>query len=140
MLDWLQQHHTLIRILGIASIVMFVGSLLLIPVLISLLPQDYFSKEKPIESKWSPQYHSFRLPLRIFKNIIGLLFILAGIAMLVLPGQGLLTILLGLITMDLPGKRKLILWIVRKPKVFNVINWIRRKSNHPEMDAVEEME
>ena len=138
MFDWLYLHHDLIKILGIVSIVMFIGSLILLPVLISFLPQDYFAKETPLESKWSGKYRLFRLPLRILKNLLGVVFVLAGIAMLVLPGQGLLTVLLGLITMDLPGKRKLILWLVRKPKVFNAINWIRRKSNHPEMDAVEE--
>lgn len=137
MLDWLHQHHSLMKILGIVSIVMFLGSLILLPVLISILPQDYFVKETPLESKWSQKYRPFRLPLRIIKNLFGLMLILVGIAMLVLPGQGLLTILLSLIMLDLPKKRKLILWIVRRPKVFHAINWIRRKSNHPEMDSID---
>jgi hypothetical protein len=69
--------------------------------------------------------------LQILKNILGALFVLAGVAMLVLPGQGILTILIGLSLTDFPGKRDLELKLIKKPSVYKAINWMRRKYKKP---------
>ncbi|WP_290538524.1 S-methyl-5-thioribose-1-phosphate isomerase [Alcanivorax sp.] len=53
--------------------------------------------------------------------------LVAGILMLVLPGQGLLTILIALMASTFPGKYRLERAIMRRPGVFRAANWIRRK-------------
>ena len=67
----------------------------------------------------------------VLKNIIGVIFILAGLAMLVLPGQGVLTILLGIMLMNFPGKSALELHIVQQPTVLRAINWMRQRAHRP---------
>ena len=73
----------------------------------------------------------------VFKNILGVLFILAGIAMLVLPGQGVLTILIGISFIDFPGKRKLEIEIIQKEPVQKAVNWIREKAGKEPPDSHE---
>ena len=63
----------------------------------------------------------------ILKNTVGALLLVVGIAMLVLPGQGILTILMGLMLSDVPGKRRLELWLVKRPPVLRALNWMREK-------------
>ena len=57
--------------------------------------------------------------------------ILAGIAMLVLPGQGLLTILIGFLMLDLPGKYRVEKWLISRGRVLHAINWYRGKKGRP---------
>jgi hypothetical protein len=94
------------------------------------LPADYFS---PHYSSAFAKNQSFlvRWGMVIFKNFIGLLLILAGIAMILGPGPGLLTILLGLIMMDIPGKRPLEANIIKRPAVLSAVNNLRAKYNKP---------
>ena len=65
----------------------------------------------------------------MLKNLFGVILLLGGMAMLVLPGQGILTILIGLSLLDFPGKRALERRIVGRPLVLQAINRIRRKFN-----------
>ena len=59
-------------------------------------------------------------------------FLLAGLAMLVLPGQGLLTMLIGLLLLDFPGKRALERRVVRRPKILAFLNRMRdRRGREP---------
>ncbi|WP_233490267.1 PGPGW domain-containing protein [Thiocapsa marina] len=69
--------------------------------------------------------------LRLFKNLVGWVLVLAGILMLVLPGQGILTIIMGLVLSDFPGKYALERRLASKQRVLDGINWIRRRSGHP---------
>lgn len=69
--------------------------------------------------------------VKIIKNGIGLILVLIGFAMLVLPGQGLLTILMGLLFVDIPGKRKFAKRLVRHPAVYRTINLVRAKAGKP---------
>jgi hypothetical protein len=66
--------------------------------------------------------------LTLAKNVLGLSLVLAGIAMLVLPGQGLLAILVGAMLMDFPGKRPAELVLIRMKRVRTVLNWVRRRA------------
>ncbi len=117
--------------LGLLSILMFFGTLLIIPWLILKIPDDYFLHDKPGHLTWQDEHPVIRIILLILKNLLGLLLLLAGIAMLVLPGQGLLTILLAVILLDFPGKYRLKLWLVRKPRVLKSMNWLRRRYRQP---------
>ena len=64
--------------------------------------------------------------------------VMAGIAMLVLPGQGLLTILLGIMLLEFPGKRRVELMLLRRPEILAGLNWIRRHANRPPFEVCEE--
>ena len=63
---------------------------------------------------------------------VGLCLLLAGVAMLFLPGQGVLTILIGICLMDIPGKRYLLDRLVSNPHIQRGLNWVRRKRGKPE--------
>jgi hypothetical protein len=68
------------------------------------------------------------------KNVLGLLLIGAGIAMLLLPGQGLLTIVIGIMLLNFPGKRKLELRLIRIPALLRTVNRLRAKADRPPLE------
>lgn len=116
-------------VFGLFSIATFILSLLIIPIIIVKIPEDYFSSNKQQSTQWlgiNPLLRSF---LTVLKNLAGLVLLIMGVLMLVLPGQGLLTILFGIALLDFPGKHKLVRRIVSYPKLLNSINWIRKKAN-----------
>ena len=115
--------------LAIASVVTFILSLIFIPWLITRLPSDYFTDEKRHRSKTRTSHPVIYYTLRILKNILGGFLIIAGILMLVLPGQGILTILVGIGLVDFPGKFRLLRKVAQQPPVFKSMNWIRKKAN-----------
>ena len=129
--DWLSQHKEILVWLGVFSAVTFVGSLLLIPVLCVRMGEDYFMPHRDHDRTFEGRHPVIRWTGLILKNLIGLLLILAGIAMLVLPGQGLLTILIGIMLLNFPGKRRLELWMIRLPGVLRAINYLRARAKHP---------
>ena len=65
------------------------------------------------------------------KNGLGLVFLLAGFAMLFLPGQGVLTMLIGVSLIDFPGKRTIERKLIGSPAVLKSINALRRKFGKP---------
>jgi hypothetical protein len=71
----------------------------------------------------------------IAKNLVGLLLIIAGLIMLVGPGQGILTILIGLIMMDIPGKRPLEARIIKRPAILAALNRFRARYNKPPLEV-----
>ena len=75
-----------------------------------------------------------RLAIIFGKNVIGLLLIVGGLLMLVLPGQGLLTMITGLLLINYPGKYRLEQKLVSKPSIFRALNWIRIKANKPPLN------
>ena len=72
-----------------------------------------------------------RAALLAFRNVIGIVLILAGIAMLVLPGQGVLTILAGLVLLHFPRKHEVMRWIVSRRAVLASANWVRHRAGRP---------
>lgn len=71
--------------------------------------------------------------LQLLRNAVGLVLLLLGVAMLVLPGQGLLTILAALSLMDFRGKRRLECRLMLQPRVFAAINRFRLRSGQPRL-------
>lgn len=67
----------------------------------------------------------------IAKNLIGLLLILAGGLMLLLPGQGLLAIFAGILLIECPGKHRLVRWIGTRRTVWHSVNWLRKRAGRP---------
>src|SRR6187401_1553135 len=99
--------RTVELVMGVLSITMFVGSLAAIPWLVRRLPPDYFVRPPP--------KHSFQM--KIARNVGGVALIVAGVVMLLLPGQGIMTILVGLSVVDLPVKHRVVQWILERPKI-----------------------
>jgi hypothetical protein len=125
---WLQMHQNLLAAAALASLIMFLVTLVAVPLIVIALPHSYLIEEgmglSRIPRLW-------RWPYLLIKNGIGAGLVLAGAAMLVLPGQGLLTLVIGLSLMNFPGKRRLIIRILRRPRVFRTINTMRDKARRP---------
>ena len=116
--------------LTMASAIGFVGSLIAIPMILVRLPADYFDTRTP--RHWMKDHHpALRLSGLIVKNVVGIVFLLAGFAMLFLPGQGVLTMLIGVSLMDFPRKRELEAKMVGQPTLLGVINSMRHKYGKP---------
>ncbi|MGE3164069.1 MAG: PGPGW domain-containing protein [Planctomycetota bacterium] len=132
LLLWYRDNQPLVwTVVGVASAVTFVGSLILIPWVIARLPADYFLSKRPAEGSWRARHPVVRWVLRGAKNLLGCVFLAAGLAMLVLPGQGLLTVLIGVALLDFPGKRRLEIRLLRRPLITRSIAWIRRRAGKP---------
>ncbi|HIM57797.1 MAG TPA: hypothetical protein EYH12_02235 [Psychromonas hadalis] len=113
---------------GSVSFIVFVVSLLLTPFLLGKITQDYFvhTNQHKVEIK-----HLGHLIAVVIKTIIGFVLLVAGIIMLVTPGQGIISILLGLFLMEFPGKRKLELKLINHEPTFKALNWLRNKAKKP---------
>ncbi|MCA8941204.1 MAG: hypothetical protein KDB80_01475 [Planctomycetes bacterium] len=116
-LGWL---FTGLTILGVLSLV---ATIVLMPWFVGRMPADYFVGERPHRLRRTPA----RVVVHIAKNVLGVVLILAGVLMLVLPGQGLLTILIGVVLTEGPGKYHLERWLVRKPSIAKALNWLRAR-------------
>ncbi len=119
------------------SLVMFIGSLLSLPWLLSLIPVDYFKDPEPYKDHHEFRHPVIRLMIIAIKNLLGWVLILAGIAMLVLPGQGLLTLVMGMLLISFPGKRAFERRLVSNPKVLKSINWFRKRRGRKPLLAPE---
>jgi hypothetical protein len=129
---WLESHQFLLGWLATLSLLMFVGTLVVVPAIIIKLPRTYLINEhsgQPIHRD-SPWY----LPYLIAKNMLGIVFGLAGIAMLVLPGQGLLTLFIAMTLVSFPGKRRLIKRLLTGKRIFRTINRLRARANQPPLE------
>ena len=116
--------------LTVASAIGFIGSLIAIPLILVRLPADYFDTRTP--RHWMKDHHpALRLLGLVVKNIIGVVFLLAGFAMLFLPGQGVLTMVIGVSLVDFPRKRELEAKMVSQPTLLGVINAMRHKFDKP---------
>lgn len=111
-------------------VVSFFLSILIVAIVIVKIPANYFSSHYQRDflpnSSWLTRWGA-----TIIKNIIGAILIVAGIIMLIGPGQGILTILIGLIMMDIPGKRPLEARLINRPSVLPALNALRAKYNKP---------
>ncbi len=135
MIEWISEFWTSLtwgRIaLGAAVFVIsFFLSIVIVAVVIVKIPANYFSSHYQQDfmpnASWLKRWGA-----TILKNLVGFALVLAGIAMLIGPGQGVLTILIGLILMDIPGKRPLEARIIGRPTVLAAANGLRAKYGKP---------
>ncbi|MBV1862761.1 MAG: PGPGW domain-containing protein, partial [Nannocystaceae bacterium] len=120
-------------VVGVVSAVMFVGTLVAIPWLVARLPVDVFvapRRATPSESR----HPVIAFVRSLARNTVGVCLVLAGIAMLVLPGQGILTMLLGLALVDFPGKRRLELRLLRQRHVRKSLQWLRKRAGRDPLE------
>lgn len=132
---WSSMNSDLLFLLGSLSIFILIISVFMMVLIISFLPEDYFKSENRnlISSVQNSRYPLLKLLVLITKNFFGVLLLLSGILMLVLPGQGILTIITGLVFMDYPGKYKFERKLLRQKGVINSINWIRSRLSKPSL-------
>jgi len=129
--NWIRLEPWLAGWIFAGSVLTFLASLIVIPILVTRMRPDYFLSRQPSAESWIGQHSAVRAALYVLKNLCGLILVLAGAAMLVLPGQGVLTILVGVTLLNFPGKRRLELRIVRQRSVLRAINWMRARANRP---------
>jgi hypothetical protein len=124
-LEWLLRADVLLA-LAVGSVVLFVLSIIGVPWFIAQMPEDYFVRSHTRDHRaW------WRMALMIGKNLVGMVLLFAGIAMLVLPGQGLLAIFVSLFFLDFPGKRRLELRLIEYPPIFRTLNKLRHRAGRP---------
>ena len=136
LLAWIDQHQHLAWWSAGISAVAFFGTLIAIPILVARMPANYFIEREPSADSWRSRHSAVRVTLRVLKDVLGVLLVLAGIvlAMPLVPGQGILTILIGLSLLDFPGKRKMELKLIRIRAVRRGINWIRARAQQPPLE------
>ncbi|MDD3608813.1 MAG: hypothetical protein PHI49_03545 [Halothiobacillaceae bacterium] len=126
---WIEAHGALLTAVSLLSFGLGVITLLSLPALVARLPADYFChalREPP------PVRHPLlRLGWLVGKNLAGSVLILAGLLMLILPGQGVLTLLIGLILLDFPGKYRLERALAARRPVLALLNGLRRRAGKP---------
>ena len=125
---WLENNSYIFFYAGIVSILIFVFSIFGLRLFIIAIPSDYFINKKRVSTLKNRSILLWIIYIA-FKNIIGYIFIIMGLAALVLPGQGILMILVGLMMSDYPKKFDLEKKIITIKAVRKGINWIRIKSN-----------
>lgn len=117
----------LLALIGVASLIFSIGTVCLIALFVILIPKNYFCGPEPPDLGFETRHPALNAGIVLVKNLLGAFLVIAGLALLVLPGQGILTILVGLVLLDFPGKRRLELRLIRRPKVLSALNWVRRK-------------
>ena len=136
-LNWIQAQATSYWwLIGISTFA-FVATLIAVPVFVIQIPPDYFSRKTRPETAWEQQHSLVRTLVVVIKNILGVILVLMGIAMLILPGQGLLTIAVGLMVVDFPGKYRLERWLVSRKSVIAGMNLLRERVGKEHLDFVE---
>jgi hypothetical protein len=128
MIEWIQGNETALWLLAVSTTITFIATLIAVPALVVRIPPDYFSRREDHGRPWANHHPVVRTMLLIGKNALGVIFVVVGLILLVLPGQGIFTILIGIMLMNFPGKYRLERWIVAKRPVLQSINWLRRRA------------
>lgn len=137
LLTWLREYQGLLEWLAGLSLLMFVVTLVVFPLVIIFLPEDYFIRDQRDPAHQKRQHPAVWLTLTILKNILGVVLIFVGAAMLVLPGQGLLAMLLGATLVNFPGKYALERRLVTRPAVARTLNKIRKSAGRDQLKIPE---
>jgi hypothetical protein len=111
-----------------ASVVLLVLSPVVVGWIVVRLPVDYFVGERRESAAYFSNHPVLRPVIRVGKNLLGALLVVAGVLMLFVPGQGLLTIVMGVLLLDFPGKFRLERWLVTRRAVWRPINWLRKRA------------
>ncbi len=129
--EWFRAHDSLMYWLAIGSAMTFVTTLIVVQILVIRIPDDYFLAKRRRVSHWRRLHPVPGIALLVLKNVCGIVFIVAGVAMLILPGQGFLTILIGVMLVNFPGKYRLERRFIHFRPVARSINWMRSKAGQP---------
>jgi hypothetical protein len=100
------------------SIITVIVAPFVIPKMILRLPAGYFVRRGRKEKNRA---------LMIFRNIIGVILLIIGVALLFLPGQGILMIIASLIICEFPRKKKVLYALIKRLHLKNKLNHYRKK-------------
>ena len=125
---WLASYSSILIGIGSLSLLIFIFSIIGLGWFISQIPEDYFIHEKRQADNWDKYSSEIRVVIIIAKNVIGIVMLISGLLLLILPGQGILTMIIGILLIDYPGKFKLEQKIISIPSIFRGLNWFRAKS------------
>lgn len=128
MLDWIMDHQALLWWLSAASVAVFVASFFLVPFVVARMRYDYFAHDKRPKRSWVNLHPALRLAIHIGKNVLGVILMVTGLAMLALPGPGVITVFIGFFLLDFPGKYRFEQWLIGRPFIHRPINWLRRRA------------
>ncbi len=117
--------------LAVSSLVMLLASVAVLPWILLRLPPDYLHR---VASERRPADTWARRALHVIRNGMAVVVGVAGVLMLVLPGQGLLTILAAAILSDLPGKHRVVRAILGRRSVLRAVNALRRRGHRPPLE------
>ena len=133
--QWLLTYEDILWPLGLFSLAfLFVGAVLL-PVIVIRLPGDYLLRGKhSVRKRFLHMTIGGRVYLLV-KNVFGGLLVLAGLVMLVTPGQGLVSIAVGIGLLDIPRKHRLLKLLVGRPGVLRTVNRFRARFDRPPLQA-----
>lgn len=135
---WFKSHDALFWWFFAASVAMFVLTPVAAGWYVIRMPADYFAKRRRRRESPSWQQHPVLRSLAfVGKNLLGAALLLAGLVMLVVPGQGALTIVVGLMLVDFPGKRNLLRWLATRKSVWRSMNWLRKKAGRDPLERPE---
>ncbi len=119
-------HPALLWGLGGFSVLAVLCSIVLVPLYLAKLPPDFLTIG-------DLQQHS--MVWRIARNALGVVLVLLGLAMLLLPGQGLITLMVGVLLLDFPGKQQLVQRVLGQAKILKAVNKLRETRGSPPLDA-----
>jgi Putative transmembrane protein (PGPGW) len=126
--QWIESNDALLWWLFAGSVALLLLSPIAVAWVLIRLPKDYFTLEKRRPSMGWIEHPRVRPVVVVVKNVLGAILLVAGVAMLFLPGQGLLTIAVGVMLTDFPGKRRLERWLITRRAIWRTINWLRRRA------------
>lgn len=128
----MNDHSAALWWLGVVSAITFVASLIVVPMLLVRIPPNYFcTAEDPDPAPGPTRRPALKWLRRAGKNLLGVVLILGGVLMLVLPGQGLLTLFVGIALVDFPGKAAVQRRLASQRHVRRAIDWIRKRGGQP---------
>ena len=130
-MQFLNEYKSFFWILALFSVLLFLLSLLVIPLILIRIPENYFIRDKYRSEVKTATRSPRRILLKIICNILGWVLLLCGLAMLVLPGQGILTILISITLIDSPYKRRLEYYLISRPMIIDNINKLRKRGGVP---------
>lgn len=110
--------------LSVLSGVSFAVCVVAIPLYLARAPTSLLVGGAAAWSELGPR----RFALRLAKNAVGALLLVAGLLMLIGPGQGLLTLIVALGLLDVPGKRRLQRKLLFRPGVLRLVNRLRERA------------
>lgn len=141
MAEWLAEvlrpvfHPSVVAAVAVFSVASLVAALVAAPWFAARLPPDLLTRAAPRTHRTLTFAASpLRLLRALVRNALGALLVVAGLAMLLLPGPGLVTLLVGLLVMDFPGKHGAVRAILARPAVFAAVNALRRRAGRPELE------
>lgn len=121
----------IIVLISSATLLLAVVSAVLVPIALAELPEDYLLRDlDPLRTHFARANAPGKLALA-GRNLAGLVLVVLGLVMLLVPGQGVLTVLVGLALLDFPGKRGLERRLLARESVRRAVDWMRRKRGRP---------